>query len=90
MVTVFGAQFPVAYNISRERLPVALRHQCSILFFALLISTIEETRLPLPYSSHPHENIFFFFFKANSVLQLARARKGTVLVACIRTEVEEP
>lgn len=89
MVTVFGAQFPVAYNSSRERLPVALRHQCSILFFALLISTIEETRLPLPYSSHPHENIFFFF-KANSVLQLARARKGTVLVACIRTEVEEP
>ena len=62
MVTVFGTQFPVAYNSSRERLPVTLRHQCFILFFALLIPTIEETRLPLPYSSHPRENIFFFFF----------------------------
>ena len=76
MVTVFGTQFPVAYNSSRERLPVTLRHQCFILFFALLIPTIEETRLPLPYSSHPHENIFFFFLRQTQFCSLLEQGKA--------------
>lgn len=82
MVTGFGAKFPAAYNSSRERLAMTLRHQLSILFFALHIPTIEgknPTKLPFPHSPHPPKK--FSLGKPSSAARCWKKGKETVLVS---------